>query len=649
MAEPTLDILVRLKDLFTGNLKKVGQEVDKADKRITKGFGGMTKGAGALAGKLKALAAAYIGWVGVQKLWDAAKDYAKLSALTEAYERMSGTINANMESVDLWRDAVKKTVGVADILKQVMVGMHSGLIQNEADFLVVAKAARVLARTTGEEVLPKLQALVQQLGAGSTRSLRQIGLDMEEVFRQHKALTGVELPLETKQRLMLVELAKKLKGELGEIAKAEANTNEQLQQAKALWDDSAENIGKASEAMIELNKESAKLWEQFTKEHGENIASGLNEITKGAKDALSYVKALGDAIGVIIGHVELLAQKGPRAITPAPHPRSRGLPSSLAEATQSLSPIHPIKPASMYDKGDLIERLTVAPLTAAETKMLQDSDARAMWPEHQPIMPEFSVMESQQQIAATYTSTADAYEVAAERQLTTMERILNASEQGVIQYQDMVGDAFHAWSDAVIDMMGATETAIGSVFFDAMMGRMQSFKDYLRSWLSDIARAISQYMAKMVVGQVIGAGLNAAFGALGGLFGSGTGLGPSVSPQAMGGANTFNDSIMSAPQMPGFFAKGYGAEGGIASEPGFYGLAESGEPEGIVPLTRNRAIPVELKGGARNVTIIYAPRIEAMDGDSVRRVIHQYQDAFLAPVYQALGTNPTFRSAVRDV
>jgi hypothetical protein len=79
-----------------------------------------------------------------------------------------------------------------------------------------------------------------------------------------------------------------------------------------------------------------------------------------------------------------------------------------------------------------------------------------------------------------------------------------------------------ATHDAVTEGLFATQQVISDVFFDALTGKMKSFKEYMLTFLKDLSSALSDFAAKMAMMGII----KGAVGAATSLFGGGGGLIP---------------------------------------------------------------------------------------------------------------------------
>jgi hypothetical protein len=211
-----------------------------------------------------------------------------------------------------------------------------------------------------------------------------------------------------------------------------------------------------------------------------------------------------------------------------------------------------------------------------------------------------------------------AYEREYDRQESMKENTLavwNAMGEGATRYYETVVDSMALVNDAVTNTFRNIEDNMSSVFFDAMMGKMKSFKEYLSAFVQDIGRTISQMMSRYVMQLAI----QGVASGVGGLFGG-------------AGAST-----------GGFPARL--AEGGVTN-----GISIAGEsgPEAVVPLPDGRRIPVDLKGGGgRGVTVNF--NINAVDGPSVQRMLVGQRNTISQIIQEAMGRDQQLRGALQAV
>jgi hypothetical protein len=205
------------------------------------------------------------------------------------------------------------------------------------------------------------------------------------------------------------------------------------------------------------------------------------------------------------------------------------------------------------------------------------------------------------------------------------QRVWDAMGEGVKEYYAMVSNTMLNVKSTVIRGFQDLEVTLGDVFFDMMMGKMKSFKDYLRAFVQDIGRTISQLMARQAVAQIIAAG-GAAFGSVFGGSSTSGDIDTRLGPKDMGG----NIDLAAA--------------GGITS-----GLTLAGEagPEAVVPLPGSRSIPVQFTGGGRGGNVTYI--INAIDTQSFAAALAGNKATIHRMVTEGLGADTQLRAAVRAV
>lgn len=125
-------------------------------------------------------------------------------------------------------------------------------------------------------------------------------------------------------------------------------------------------------------------------------------------------------------------------------------------------------------------------------------------------------------------STSDVVAISAaewEAYYTKQLELHGTWQQGIIggleEIKNRQQTIFQTMRDMTISVANAMENAFSDFFFDAMTGKLKSFKDYISSFFRDIARAISQALSRMLVSKLFSAiGLSAFH--KGGIVGQGT-------------------------------------------------------------------------------------------------------------------------------
>jgi hypothetical protein len=209
--------------------------------------------------------------------------------------------------------------------------------------------------------------------------------------------------------------------------------------------------------------------------------------------------------------------------------------------------------------------------------------------------------------------------------ISQSDQLWAALGEGVSDYYRHVSDTMVLVGDAVYRSLQNIEQNIGEVFFDTMMGKMKTFKEYLRAFVTDIARTLSQMMARNAM-----AGLISSIGSsIGGLFGSTVGGSPGGGGGAAGMAGESDNMF---------------AYGGITT-----GTSIAGErgPEAVVPLPGSRSIPVEMRGGGGGGNVTYI--INAIDTQSFAAALMGNKASIHRIVTEGLGMDTQLRAAARAV
>lgn len=210
-----------------------------------------------------------------------------------------------------------------------------------------------------------------------------------------------------------------------------------------------------------------------------------------------------------------------------------------------------------------------------------------------------------------------------------MQEFWEAMKFGLEDYYAKVRDTMMLIAETISRTFQDIEYNLGDVFFDAMMGKMKTFKEYLAAFVRDIGRTLSQMMARQMLGSIIGA--------IGGAFASTSTSAINKEFTSIGGGDNVVFSGM-APSLPG------GALGGITS-----GMSIVGErgPEAVVPLPGARSIPVQFTGGGRGGSVTYI--INAMDTQSIASALARDPSIIHRIVTSGMSADTQLRAAVRAV
>lgn len=237
-----------------------------------------------------------------------------------------------------------------------------------------------------------------------------------------------------------------------------------------------------------------------------------------------------------------------------------------------------------------------------------------------------------------------------------IEATFNRMREGA----ELASSAFDAFGSNLGD-------AIASVALNLKSGT-EALKDFVRGFIADLARAVSQIIAFKAAASLFGLfagggvpevtpeGLNFAAGstpifAKGGVF---PGEMQSATAFANGGIMPGMMSLTAGAQVPNLPVVNY-AMGGVATTPQMAIFAEKPNmAEAFVPLPGpGRGIPVEFKGGGggggTTIHVNYAPVVQALDGASAREVLTRESRAIADIVANeiSLGSHKALRIATQ--
>lgn len=187
-------------------------------------------------------------------------------------------------------------------------------------------------------------------------------------------------------------------------------------------------------------------------------------------------------------------------------------------------------------------------------------------------------------------------------------------------------EEFYTWmADRTAEAATLAEGNFSNYFFDMFTGKITTLKDAWMGFCNSIYNAWAQTLAQMAAQKVTSK-----------LFGI-------LQLAAAGGLPKAQTSVGAAPLTefgvvdPAIFGIPRMAEGGVLTRPTFTFAGETG-PEAFVPLSRGRAIPVEMRGGsAPQVTINI---VNPLDGESVERMLASRSSAVIGMIqadYQTRG------------
>jgi hypothetical protein len=390
------------------------------------------------------------------------------------------------------------------------------------------------------------------------------------------------------------------------LEKVQTTVAEQAQQAATHWGNVAENIGEAFQAMAPL----------------------MERVSKMAEDVSAMVRDYAKF---------LFMSKGEKALAP-----------SLKRLEDAVRPDIEAEKAWLKELG-LIPRLSEE----------QVKDIRSAYGESRQFE------QWQDQVRGTDLIPVRQEPIPTDPGM--FEEMWQGASAAVLNYQENVANAMQATHDAVTEGLFATQQVISDVFFDALTGKMKSFKEYMLTFLKDLSSALSDFAAKMAMMGII----KGAVGAATSLFGGGGGLipvggggwgGPAATGgggliPVSGGSASFGSLLNpSVTGMGGLTSVGAGWQlGGIApARPTPAVLGEGGIPEAIVPLPHGRAIPVEFTdgspaGAAQHIEVHNHISVSTVDGISTMRAIKDIMPWMIQQIQQGIHQDPHSRAFYRKL
>lgn len=262
---------------------------------------------------------------------------------------------------------------------------------------------------------------------------------------------------------------------------------------------------------------------------------------------------------------------------------------------------------------------------AKKTKLTEEEAGRLLlaWQNHEVDLANMILDRTALTEAERSTIRLQSLQEAREKELAASNDVAEGWVRGMRRYVKDTQSGFGMAQDMARRTSQMMEQSFQRFFFDAFEGKVQSFKDVLKSML-DFTKQILSQIASQLMTQTILKGLTSGFSPEFGKAGADvTDLGRGVGAFRSGG----NDFLVNLPERPGF------AIGGITQGPS---LAGEAGPEAIVPLPGGRAIPVQWTGGP------YAGR-DRMVSTAVQvpisvNIINQKSDADVS-VSQRTGSN----------
>lgn len=221
---------------------------------------------------------------------------------------------------------------------------------------------------------------------------------------------------------------------------------------------------------------------------------------------------------------------------------------------------------------------------AKKTELTQQEAARLLiaWQNHEIDLANDILNRTHLTEAERSTIRLQYLQEAREKELAASNDVAEGWIRGMRRYIKDTQSGFGMAADMARRTAQMMEQSFGKFFFDAMEGKIQSFKDVMKSLLDFTKQIMSQIMGQLIT-QTFLKGVMAGFGGGFGKPGADvTDLGRGIGSFNAGG----NDFLVNLPQQY--------ARGGISNVPAIFG--EAG-PEAAVPLPDGRSIPVKWTGG----------------------------------------------------
>lgn len=219
---------------------------------------------------------------------------------------------------------------------------------------------------------------------------------------------------------------------------------------------------------------------------------------------------------------------------------------------------------------------------AKKTELSQEEAGRLLiaWQNHEVDLSNMILDQTKLTEAERSTIRLQYLQESREKELAASNDVAEGWVRGMKRYIKDTQSGFGMAADMARRTAQMMEQSFGKLFFDAMEGKIQSFKDVLKGLLDFTKQIMSQIMGQLIT-QTILKGVMAGFsGGFGSPGADVTDLGRGIGSFKAGG----NDFLVNLPPH---------AMGGITSGPS---LAGEAGPEAIVPLPNGRSIPVEWRG-----------------------------------------------------
>ncbi len=220
---------------------------------------------------------------------------------------------------------------------------------------------------------------------------------------------------------------------------------------------------------------------------------------------------------------------------------------------------------------------------AKKTQLSQEEAGRLLlaWQNHEIDLANMILDRTALTEAERSTIRLQFLQEAREKELAASNDVAEGWARGMRRYIKDTQSGFGMAADMARRTAQMMEQGFGRFFFDTMEGRIQSFKDVMKSLLDFTKQIMSQIMGQLVTQTVLKGVLGGIAGGIGTPGADVTNLGRGIGSFNSGGSNFLVN-------LPGH------ALGGVTTGPS---LAGEAGPEAFVPLPNGRSIPVEFNGG----------------------------------------------------
>ncbi len=499
--------------------KAMFSELDKELKGVTEGHKKVASDSSSSFGKIKEnwlaiTAAVAAATVAVNKSLDYMAEGAKAQQAEASFRQVA---TAAGESADEILEAMKRasngTVDDSDIMQKAVKGMLQGLSGEQ--MVNIMEAARVAARTSGEDVGTAFEKITDAIANQMPRALQQMGLITKE---QLQTLNEEIASGQTNVDLYSLAMANASE-QLSKFGELQTNNAERMQKWKAMFSELKETIGTGllwlGDNVIEpfvvvVEKAGAKLAQILT-----NIGSIWSWVKSGFSGGMSSLFSQLD-------ENQKLYDEQASEIDSKHSTTSTAGSSSLSQfnattPTTSGSTADPKKELAAWKaarEAEINYELGLVKLAEKEGSMSKAEAAEksiALYEE---------LLETQKKYLANINLLTDPTGWNKQQQeiLKTKETLLELNNemkeqtgtlgegfsQGIAEYLKNVKTAFQQGKTLADDTAKAMEQSFSDLFFDAMTGDMKDLSSYLTSFLNSIARSLSNRIGENITDGILG-------------------------------------------------------------------------------------------------------------------------------------------------